>query len=403
MTNGKYTKIPDFVIEGYKPPNVQPTKYEIEFDNIYYFDINNQVTTIKSKHLGPILRTLRGNHEAGAAFANLFEQGNETMENLDAFEKSLENKKTTVLLDYWLLRLEGRIHRLNNNKDAVYLTALYDELSEKLADYELKMGKLNTHPAVHQNEDRANLVTAMQAEWRSLLEPALNKYKDQWDTRNILLNLAACATGFGLIGLFCKNLYRLTQGKGLQLFQYERAHSMKIDKLQKLYDEVETATQNDVKVRTNYFTTNVEDTYATNAKLQMIVAKLEEAMSQDQKLLKSERTIDSKTVGALRSMIASFKGIVDQLATDLHECEDMTDTKALTLIHKDFMELWIATVGAQKLYENSLKYPKNIQDLFGEVINFSEGFEKELHELKQDKPKSDDDVSISNFSIGSDN
>lgn len=392
-----YTRIIDAEekIYGYNPPSSKQAKYANS--NITYHDIIGNQVTIKAAHIPGLLRETREKGANGWPFATIFQYKNRAMQGLKEFEKSLESSPTTALMDYWLLRLAGHIHTLQGktapeslvqkvttDPDASYLSSLYFDLTKKLQTFEKEMGKLANNPSRHQNEQRKKLVEEFQNDWQATIVPAQQKYK-QRDINNILKNVAAACSIVGLVWLFCKNLYRLTQGKGLGLFQFENAHSRKLEHLQKLYTDVEKATAADAEKRENYFSRDIADAKKTYEELKQITDSL--------KILHTETSLDSLYTKHekrdVKQILDSYTSLLTMLSDDIKEFNPDEPDAEISLLEdqKVFMEKW-QTTGyaqglAQKIGENST-YPDKFQTLFQKIIDISAGFATEIEHIQSE-------------------
>lgn len=372
----------DEKIFGYNPPAAVQAKYKDS--NITYKDIVGDEVTIKSQHIPELLREIREKGEEGWKFASLFKNKGRNMKGLAEFEKSLNASPTTALLDYWLLRLGGHIQTLQQAKDpeAAYLLDLHKDLATKLKKFEDEMGKLANNPTRHQNDQRQQLVDKFKQEWQAAIKPAQTKFK-QTDINNILKNLAAACSVVGLLWLFCKNLYRLSHGKGLSLFQFETAHSRKMDHLQKLSD-VEKATATSAEKRENYFSHDIEDAKKTYEELLKINTRLEElhhetrldALYTEEEQEKLELLIDA-LASPLKIFARKLKMDTEQPDAELNLLQGQ----------KAFMDQWITAGYAQGLAQkvgDESPYPEEMQNLFQKVMDISAEFSKEVEDLNSE-------------------
>ncbi|MBP6917520.1 MAG: hypothetical protein KBB94_01225 [Legionellaceae bacterium] len=383
-----YKRIPDSdeSIGGYNPPSDKQAGYDENSSKVVYTDTLGTETNILAKNLPFLLHELRMKGSQGWHFSSIFQHRGKPMQNLEAFENSLQSSPTTALLDYWLLRLGGHIRSLDapktENEDAKYLTDLYHKLAEKLTLYETEMGKLANNPSRHQNQQRQNLVSDFQREWRELVQPAVQKYK-QTDVKNILKNLAAACTGFGLLWLFCKNIYRLSQRKGLGLFQFGEAHSRKVEHLQKLYAEIARATEKDGTELQNFFTHDIEDARSSCGIFLQTLNEL-------QALLESEKTDAVYTEGeqdALELTLAAFKAPFNIFTRKLATIDSNSPDAEVTLgdIQLAFMKNWQKVVVDQGLSTKigtGSPFPQACQELFGKIIKITEEFGKEIEQAQ---------------------
>ncbi|MGV3740645.1 MAG: hypothetical protein ACO1N3_05095 [Gammaproteobacteria bacterium] len=381
-----YTQIVDAEekIFGYHAPADAKAKYENS--NINYKDIVGNDVTIKAHHIPSLLRELREKGADGWKFATIFHRKGTDMQGLAEFEKSLQASPTTALMDYWLLRLGGHIQILQNKKDseANNLSNLYFDLVKKLQNFETEMGKLANNPSRHQNEQRKKLVEEFQNDWQATIEPAQKKYKEI-DANNILKNLAAAFTIVGFIWLFCKNLYRLSQGKGLGLFQFENAHSRKLEHLQKLYADVEKATAADAAKRENYFSHDIEDAKKAHKELGQITADLQKLHTDTQ----IDGVYTKKERKDAKQILDAYTSLLTMLAGDIDDYDPNEPDAEISLLEdqKDFMEKW-QTAGyaqglAQKIGEDS-PYPESFQKLFQKIIDISNGFAAEIENTQSE-------------------
>ncbi|HVT61969.1 MAG TPA: hypothetical protein VHD33_00570, partial [Legionellaceae bacterium] len=253
-------------IEGYR----KPTQVGVYSKNcIIYFDDLNQETKITEKHLPTFLKALRASGDKAYPYLSLFYKNGKTMEGQEQFEIDLE--KSPALMDYWLLRLVDLTQRAGTEK--LYLTELYKKLDEKLNEFEQKINKLNINASRRQNKERELLVENFKKEWDTIIQPAIKKYESQLDIRNILLNIAAAITIVGILWLSAKNIAYYAQGKNnkLGLFQFEQAHSKKIDHLKHL----STSALPQVPALSNYFTNDIADSKATHQELSELIQTLD--------------------------------------------------------------------------------------------------------------------------------
>lgn len=410
MYNKGYRPISDKdeSIYGYNPPAAKKTEYEDS--NIYYTDTVGNEVTIKSQHIPALLRELREKKDKSWPFSSIFVYKSWSvppvhisMKGLQKFEESLHTSPSTALMDYWLLRMGGHIRTLQgkngaNDSDAQYLSGLYDDLVKKLQNYEKEIGKLAINPSRHQNEERQKLVSKFQTEWQEAIQPAQQKYQ-QKDINNILKNVAAACSIIGLIWLFCKNLYRLTQGKGLGLFQFENAHSRKLEHLQKLYSDIEKATAKDAEKRENYFSHDIGDAQTTCAELMQITKQLENLPEPSDRKEKKEKAI---IINAYNTVLKLFS---DELVKIQKDIEAPDAEISLLEEQKDFMNEWQKTGYAQGLalkIGDQSPYSEDYQALFQKIIDISSVFAKEYEHVtseleRRQKPRSSSTSSESSF------
>lgn len=383
-----YTRIADSdeSIGGYNPPSDKQARYDIRNSTVVYTDTSGTETNIRAKNLPLLLRELRLKGSQGWHFSSIFQHRGKPMQNLETFEKSLQSSPTTALLDYWLLRLGGHIRSLEDPKkedeDAKYLTDLYHKLTEKLTLYETEMGKLANHPSRHQNQQRQKLVSDFQREWEALVQPAAQKYK-QTDVKNILKNVAAACTGFGLLWLFCKNIYRLSQRKGLGLFQFGEAHSRKVEHLQKLYDEIAKATEKDGTELQNFFTHDIEDARSSCTIFSQTIEALQtlhRTEKQDAVYTEEEQDTLEITLGALKTPLKIFTRKLENMDPNSPDAE-----VTLGEIQLAFMKNWQKVVVDQDLSTKigaGSPFPQACQELFGKIIKITEEFGKEIEQAQ---------------------
>ena len=380
----------DEQIYGYNPPDPKNAHSKYENASITYNDKKgNSAVNIKFKHIPGLLRELREKGEKGWVFSTIFANKGQPMPGLQQFEQSLQATPTTALMDYWLLRLGGHIQILqgkegesSTNPDALYLNDLYDKLVKRLQNYEVEMGKLANHPTRHKNEERQKIVAQFQQEWREAIAPAQKKYQEK-DVNNILKNVAAACTVVGLLWLFCKNLYRLSQGKGLGLFQFEAAHSRKLENLEKLYGEIEKATAKDAEAKENYFSHDLTDAQDTCAELMGLPAKLQGLLDQI-KLEKKEK----KEITIIAEAYATLFRLFTQELAEIQSDPEAPDAEiSLLEAQRDFMEHWQTTCYAQnlmgKMGEES-PYPPEYQEVFQKMMDITTVFSRECNEIKDE-------------------
>ncbi len=398
----KYTKLPDehevelteqrkqdSKLQKYKLPSLKkPVVFNSQNNNISYTAENGDIVTIKKERLAGFLREVREQGVEGWGFDGLFQK----MSELTKFEAYLKTSPTTALIDYRLLRLGGHIRTLqgkqgaaSTNADAATLSTLYKVLVAKLQEYELKIGELANKPSRHQNEQRKKLVEDFQSEWQQLVRPIANKYKGKIDTYNILLNVAVACTGFGLAWLFLKNIYRLSQRKGLGLFQFEQAHSRKVENVEKFYDDVIKATDADASELQNYFTDDLKDTDKSFNQLSDLIDNLQSLHA----TLPTDETYTKKEKKALGRTIEAFRSTLHTLQQDLQAYRRDPDNADETLseIQTDFMEAWQKATTDHNVSENSTilisKYPLACTQKMTDIAQISEQFGQELAQLKQ--------------------
>lgn len=397
---------PKSQIFGYHLPNVKkPVIFNNESTHISYTDIKGDTVTLRSNHIPGFLRELRQQGKSGWGFHVLFQK----MPQHQKFEDYLANSPSTALLDYRLLCLGDHILHLEkhpktgstNAADAVELAGLYAKLVARLQRYEKDLGALSQKPSSrHQNAERKLLVETFQADWQNLIAPVANKYKQTKDTYNILLNVATVigTAGIGLIWLFIKNVVRLSQRKGLGLFQFEQAHSRKVENLQKFYEDVTKATQKDAKGLENYFADDLKITDESFNKLSDLIDKLGGL----QQSMPIEGVYTKKEKKALDRMVEAFRSCLNTLQKDLQTYRRNPEEADETLpdIQKDFMEAWNK---AAKHHEVSMhtsiltsKYPLACTQVITEIEQICQQFTKEVAEMEHATPTgrhspSDDD------------
>lgn len=388
-----YKKVvgPNEIVAGYYTPSSKQARYE--GTTVIYQAVNQagegDETKILQKNMPLLLRELRLQGSEAWDFATIFQNKGTPMRGLEEFEASLQSSQTTALIDYWLLRLGGTIRNLpkSDAKEAQYLSDLYDELVKKISLYEQEIGKLANNPSRHQNADRQKLVQKFQQEWKGLIEPAEQKYK-QKDVKNILKNVAAAFTVLGLIWLFCKNLYRLTQRKELGLFQFGEANSRKLEHLQKLYDDLPKATATDAAELHNFFSGDINDAYKSCEEFSKLIGELQ--------ALHSTTNIDGiytkQDKKALNLTINGFIGVLNSFQQELSEFNRNPDPDdSLEEIQEDFMGHWREAAENHKLATHlgeESHYSPACQEKFERIIAIAEGFGKEIENMKSKREKS---------------
>lgn len=387
----KYSKLTDTdnSVLGFQVPTDHSLAVLKQGDNrikgIYYTDVNQEKKTIPAEQIAPLLREVRNSGNAAWGFAKLFQKQGLAESDRILFETFVKESRTTAWMDYWLLRLGGHISVLqgkeglaSQNEDAHYLSDIHLKLTKLLQDYEVKIGQLANNPSRHQNEQRQRLVTDFHKNWQSAIQPATEKYK-QRDTHNILLNVGAACTGIGLIWLFAKNLYRLSQRKGLGLFQFEQAHSRKVETLTKLYEDVAKATEADAAKLDNYFSNDINDAYQSYEQFSKLVAELQRLFD----TLKPDETYTRKERKALLSIVNALVGTLDGFQRDLSDYQSgRTDGVTLSEIQVEFMEAWNKTVTFHELADNQTiltsKFPIDCTTKFAEIVQISDQFRTEI-------------------------
>lgn len=374
------------ILKAKLPSTKKPVVFNTKSNNISYTDIQTNISTIKSGDIAPFLREARRNGEAAWGFDALFQK----MTGLTEFEQYIEKSPSTALIDYQLLRLGGHIRMLEGKgktDDAQALSTLYTVLVEKLQEYEQAVGELANSKSRHQNEPRQRLVKQFQSDWQLLIKPIANKYKNQKDTYNILLNVATivCTGGLALGWLFLKNLWRLANRKGLGLFQFEQAHSRKVENVQKLYDDVIKATAADLAGLPNYFSDEIKDADDTAELLLKRVGELSGLHTS----MKVDETYDEDAKDELEATIIAFSSALTLFlkSLDRFKKDPQNSKTSLSDIQKTFMDRWNKLVDTHELKQNSSiltgKFPIECATKFSEIVEISQQFVKELEELKQ--------------------
>lgn len=377
---------PSEIVAGYYPPTNNQARYE--GTNIIYEDVKEDQVSIRQKYLPLLLRELRLQGSEAWNFAIIFQNKGKPMQGLKEFEASLQASPTTALIDYWLLRLGGVIQELpkSDAQDAQYLTDLYDNLVKKMFIYEQEIGKLANNPSRHQNAERQKLAQQFQQECQGLIQPAEQKFK-QKDVKNILKNLAAALTGFGLLWLFCKNLYRLTQRKELGLFQFAEANSRKLEHLQKLYDDLPKATAADAAELHNFFTSDINDAYQSLEEFLKLIAELQTLYNTTD----IRGTYTNQDKKDLKLTINSFIGVLDSFQQELSAFQQNPEQgESLAEIQEDFMGHWRSATKSHKLakhFSEQSHYSPACQEKFRKIVAIAEEFGAEIETMQSKRAR----------------
>ncbi len=247
------------MILGYKVPGKDVAVYTKQ--GLEYIDCDGHQQLIHKKKIPEFLAAVRGTDNPWLQydFAQLFRHQadpyhfqfqDHLMEGAEQFAHDLS---ILAKLDYSLLLLGARVAQLQMVHKGSYRTKawceeskhlhkLYKTLTQSLQQFEIKRVNLEQHPqSRHTQIELLAEVKTLEDQWTFAINDTRAHFANDWDTRNLLLNFAAAATGLGLLLLLVKNVWLKAEGENFELFQFDHAHSRQIDDLYEMHNQAITA------------------------------------------------------------------------------------------------------------------------------------------------------------------
>ena len=247
------------MILGHKVPGKQVAVYTQQ--GLEYIDCDGQAQLILKTKIPDFLAALRATDNPWLQydFAQIFSQQADPYHFqlqdhlMDGGEKFTNDLSILAKLDYSLLLLGARmaqlqmVHKGPNRTQAwcvesKHLQKLYKTLTQSLQQFELK--RVNLEKQVQTRHTQTELlaeIKTLEYQWSFAINDTRARFANDWDTRNLLLNFAAAATGLGLLLLLVKNVWLKAEGENFELFQFDHAHSRQIDDLYEMHSQAITA------------------------------------------------------------------------------------------------------------------------------------------------------------------
>ena len=255
---------------------------------ITYLDIKGQDVLIPKAEIPTFLRNLRCSETPWHQweFAAIFREGQQAM---PGFEQSLlDEGHSGAIIDYWLIMLGARAGQLQVAKsgqdrqkklcpESMRLVILYNTLHEELEAYQKLLNELQQKEerSRHSDEQYKTLSDHFKTQWTTSIEKVTKLYQKDLDTKNILLNLAAMASFFGLIVLIYKNVSLWKEGKSPAFFQFAQAHSRTVTQLNQLRADVCSTPRTSFH---NFFSSDISDTFKSIKALSTILSEFKLAI-----------------------------------------------------------------------------------------------------------------------------
>ena len=370
------------------PADKPAAEFDGEKSTISYTDPHNQLIVINSKDIAEFLKQRRDEGTDGWGYAAIFQNirkdkfnnlSIEEMTHLAEFEASLNN--THALLDYWLLRLGGKINELNQSKFPTEdLSHLYHALKIQLDNFESILGALTTR---HHNDEKEALTEDFKQNWQNSILPLVTKYQ-QHDWVNILKNLAFACTGVGLIVTIAYGAARTYRGDNF-LFQYEGAHSRKRASLQKLNDVMKDYAPS-AETADNFFSLKMDDAEKSLPIFQGAIEKLDAFLNSQETpnqyydnlghaldTFKRASKNFSNYLGRLKNQREGFMGNWnDYEATKLKEYQI------------NLMDEWTTAVTTRVLKDNAFgeAVPEELSIALQEIMDIYDIFKRQISQFK---------------------
>ena len=361
---------------------------DIEYTAIGEF----QPTTIKKNRIPDFLSELRKAKEPWVqmAWSPLFEK----MSGLDTFEASLSDNRYAAM-DYWLIKLAICAGNLQVSKvgsdqsktlcaDSDELLKLYATVAIEIDKYKSTMEEHDKHQGSrHYAKRKQEAIKMLNDGCSAAIEPILKKYKENRDVRNICLNILAICSVIGLVGLFLKNVSRVYHGKKLGLFQFEQAHSKRIEPLEALSKTMEdTASSSQVQGGTSYFSGDPKDIEDSCKELSEYLADFKASIDEWQPSDKPSKMLVSN---------------LNHIQSKLDKILKPKQSEGIS----DFLEEWVAAINWINMEQNQLKaYPTNIASKLLGLKVISEQFAQDLAALHPQNID-DDTTTLSTHSLDS--
>lgn len=356
---------------------------------IEYQDIEDNMITISPERIPDFLRTVCAAETpwTQGAFATLFYDSN-TKQSMSGIEDVEEKLKANpiALMDYRLMLLGARaaqiqIAKVGSDRHALLcpeskeLIKLYKSLRDEFKNFQEKIAQLEKSqaPSRHRSKTYAKYEKEFKFRMDQLVNPYLDKYKKDWDTRNIMLNVLAVASIVGLIRLIFKNAVSIYRGKHLGLFQFEAAYSKNIEAIEQLSSD-NLVTSFHVNVQ-NFFTQNKSDTLRTIQELQQILKTL------DSEIKAFQSTHPQRNVDHLLQLHASLSKSVGEFASELKTPDEkLNDEYKREVAEALFIGSWCdaipETLGT---YESRDDYPAGLRNVIDDIQLISDQLSEEFN------------------------
>lgn len=310
-------------------------------------------------------------------FSAIFYSPNQTpMPGLDLFEQVLQNNPA-ALVDFKLIQLGARAAQIQIAQvgldsyamlcdDSKALLVLYQQLSDDFKDFQNKVTRLPE--SRHRLKVFHKMEADFNARWEERMQPYIAKYKDDWDSYNVLLNLLAIASIVGIAGLICKNVVRLYQGKNLSLFQFDSARSKSLDLLEQL--KPGDFPRPSIELQ-NFFTQNSDDAFHTVQELSQHVENLK------QELVKFK---SSGSKSELNELHRSLAKAVNDFATEIQSLQGSAqEVDKREVAEALFMNNWHSSVACFfDTKEEVASYPPELKAALVDIHYIAEQLEHEF-------------------------
>ena len=315
-----------------------------------------------------------------ASFATIFYDSDQNpMPGLELFEEVLQTNPA-AFIDFQLVLLGKRAAQIQIARvgpephamlcdDCRALLSLSQQLSDEFNRFQQRVTHL---PASRHHVTVFNkLEKEFKMRWKELIQPYAEKYKDEKDFRNIWLNLLTIASIVGLVGLVCKNVVRLYQGKNLSLFQFDAAHSKSVAILEQLKTGDFPRPSLDVQ---NFFTQNRDDAFYAVQELKSYLNRLNQEITKfDLKAPKSSLNHLHVLHSLLSKGLRDFSENIETIQDTANEANEREVLEAV------FINDWCYSVQVFQALENDIThYPNELQAALIDIHYVAELLSKEL-------------------------
>lgn len=353
-------------------------------DGLEYTDIMRNNILIRVEKLPDFLHNIRLAEAPWTqhAFASIFYNAErQPMPGFDQFEQFLQ-KNPTAHANMAFIMLKARsaqiqIATVGSHPNALLcqdsqdLITLTHKLSDMFQDFQDRVNKIAKMR--YQNRDKLmkDLEKTFRADWEAALQPYIQKYQQDWDTQNLLLNLLAIASIAGLVGLICKNIARAYQGKSLSLFQFDAARSKSLEMLEQFktiglpYPSQEAQ---------NFFSENREDALQTIQELKKYVERLHHEIEQH------EKPKTKKSYAPLHALHHWLAKAIEDFSIEIKKFQDTKDeVNQREVAEAIFINQWHESLQALLIEAQYTVYPEAVQAVVADLAYLAGQLNNEFH------------------------
>ncbi|MCX7089970.1 MAG: hypothetical protein NTU48_00725 [Legionellales bacterium] len=314
------------------------------------------------------------------SFATIFYDADQKpMPGFELFEEALQSNPA-AFIDFQLMMLGKRAAQIQIARvgpephamlcdDCRELLYLSQQLSNEFTLFQDRVTRLpaSRHCLTVFNK----LEKDFKMRWEALIQPCATKYKDEMDFHNIWLNLLAIASIVGLVGLVCKNVARVYQGKNLSFFQFDAAYSKNVTALEQLKTGDFTRPSLDLQ---NFFTENRDDALYTVQALNPYLDRLKQEITNfEGNALKSDLNHLHAMHLWLSRTVSDFSEEINKIQGTANEADDREIWEVI------FINDWCCGVKTfQGQEDDTTHYPQELQAALIDIHYIAEELSQEL-------------------------